>query len=386
MANTLTNLYDVIHLALDVVSRELVGFIPAVMRDASADRAAIGDTISYPVVSTFTPGSITAASYGPAGSDMSAPAASASITKAYSVPVYLTGEENKGLRNSGAYEAVMKNAFAQAMRALVNLIEVDLFTVGYTNSSRAYGTAGTAPFGTASDLSDFAQAMKILDDNGAPTSTRRLVLSTAALANLRAKQSVPLASAGTEEILRTGALGDLLGVRLGASGGISAHTKGGGSGYLVDLTAGYAAGSTTIHLDTGTGTILAGDVLTNTVTARADSNKYIVGTGGAGGEADYVLNSPGLKVAWVNNDTVSIGNSYTPNLLFSQDAIFLACRAPAVPDGGDAAADAMVVQDPVSGLPFEVREYRQYRRTVYEVAMAWGYSAIKDAHIATILG
>jgi hypothetical protein len=272
------------------------------------------------------------------------------------------------------------------MRALVNLIEIDLFTVAYTNSSRAYGTAGTAPFGTASDLSDMAQGMKILDDNGAPTSTRRLVLSTSALANLRAKQSVPLASAGSEEILRTGALGEILGVRVGASGGISLHTKGAGSGYLVDLTAGYAAGSTTIHLDTGTGTILAGDVLTNTVTARADTNKYIVGTGGSGGEADYVLNSPGLKVAWVNNDTVAIGNSYTPNMLFSQDALFLAARAPAVPTEGDAATDSVIVTDPVSGLSFEVREYRQYRRVAWDVGIAWGYSAIKDAHIATILG
>jgi hypothetical protein len=379
-------MYNILHLALDVVSRELVGFIPAVTRDASADRAAIGDTIYYPVVSTFTPGSITAASTGPTGSDMSAPATSATISKAYSVPVYLTGEESKGLRNSGSREAVLTNAFAQAMRALVNLIEVDLFTVAYTNASRAYGTAGTAPFGTASDLSDLAQAMKILDDNGAPTSTRRLVLSTAALANLRAKQSVSLAAAGSDEILRTGALGDILGVRVGASGGISAHTKGTGTGYLVDLTAGYAAGSTTIHLDTGTNTILAGDVVTNATTARADTNKYIIGTGGTGGEADYVLNSPGLKIAWVNNDAVSIGNSYTPNLLFSQDAVFLACRAPAVPEEGDAATDSIIVTDPISGLSFEVREYRQYRQVAWDVGIAWGYKAIKDAHIATILG
>ena len=39
MANTLTNLIPDLYTALDVVSRELVGMIPGVTRDASGDRA-----------------------------------------------------------------------------------------------------------------------------------------------------------------------------------------------------------------------------------------------------------------------------------------------------------------------------------------------------------
>lgn len=380
MGNTLTGLIPSAIEALDIVSRELVGMIPAVSRDSSAERAAVGQSITFPVVGARSAVATTPAAYGPTTVDTSAPGTTVTISKSYAVPFYLTGEQDLGLGQTTARSTFMRDVIAQSIRTLVNLIEADLVAVGKAGASRAYGTAGATPFGTAADMSDAAGVARILDDNGCPITDRRLVLSNASIGNLRAKQS-NLFNSGVE-LLRRGILTELMGFSVGQSGQLTQHTAGTGSGYLLNLSAGYAAGSTSFALDTGSNTILAGDILTNTKTSR-DTNKYVVAANGT--TTLVTINAPGNKVAWVNNDPVSLGAAYTPNLAFHSNAIWLATRAPAVPAGGDAATDATMLVDPVSGLAFELREYRQYRQVAWEVAIAWGYAAVKSEHIAILL-
>lgn len=93
-----------------------------------------------------------------------------------------------------------------------------------------------------------------------------------------------------------------------------------------------------------------------------------------------------LREAVAGGSTVTLAAAYTANFAFSRSAIVLATRAPALPEEGDMADDRMMIQDPRTGMAFEVSMYKQYRRVRYEIAAAWGVQNIKPAHTAILLG
>lgn len=382
MANTLTGLIPTLYEAMNVVSREMVGFIPAVRTDSNAERAAVNQTVRVPIgesgaLEDVTPGAAPAAS-----GDTTVGYADIVISKSKAAPIRWNGEEQRAVGTNGTYNRVLADQFTDGMRKLVNAVEIDIAAAVKAGASRAYGTAGTAPFGTAGDLSDFAGVRRILEDNGAPSSDLQLALGSAAIANLRGKQSVlfKVSEAGSSDMLRNGMTDRVQGFALRNSAGILLHTKGTGASYVTSGST--AAGVTDIALITGTGTVLAGDV----VTFAADTaNKYIIGTG-VTAPGTIKLNKPGALMTIPTSNALTIGNSYTPNAAFARTAVVLAARAPAVPEGGDSADDAMMITDPLTGLTFEVRVYRQYRQVKYEVALAWGVSVVKPEHVALLIG
>ncbi|WP_373379898.1 P22 coat - protein 5 family protein [Cupriavidus nantongensis] len=381
-ANVLTPLIPTLYEALNVVSREMVGFIPAVSRDSNAERAAVGQTVRVPLAEAgaledITPGAT------PANSGDTTPGyADIVISKSKAAPIRWNGEEQKAVGSTGTYNKILADQFADGMRKIVNAMEVDLAIAAKLGASRAYGTAGTTPLGTAGDLSDLAGVARILDDNGAPVVGRQIVFNSASIANLRGKQSVlfKVNEAGSSDMLRNGMTDLLQNMAVRYSAGIAQHVKGTGASYVT--SGATAVGVRDIALVTGTGTVLAGDV----VTFAADANnKYVVGTGVAA-PGTISLNRPGAQIVIPTGNALTVGNSYTGNFAFSRNALVLACRAPAVPEGGDSADDAMMITDPVTGLSFEVRVYRQYRQVKFEICMAWGTQAIKSEHIALLLG
>ena len=381
MANTITNLTPILYEALDIVSRELVGFISAVARDSGVERAALNETVNMPIVPVIVGGNITPGATPPSDGDQAFGNTTMTIDKSRYWPVRWTGEEERAVDLSGMRSNIARDQFAQAFRAACNEVEADLAAL-YVAGSRAYGTAGVAPFGTANDFTDFAGALRILDDNGAP-GDRQMVLGSAAISNIRGKQSILFKAneAGTSDLLRRGVIGQVEGLEIHNSGQVLTVTKGTGAAYTSN-TAGYAVGATAITLITGTGTVLAGD----NVTFAGDTNIYVV-AGGVAAPGVLTLQEPGLRIALPTSAVaLTVGTGGARNMVFSRGAIQLATRAPALPDGGDMADDRQMITDPVSGLSFEVSLYRQYRQKKYEVALAWGKKVVQPRHLMILVG
>ena len=383
MPNTLTNLIPDAYAALDIVSRELVGMIPAVTMDATASRAALNQAVRVPIAPANSAGfDVTPAMSIPAAADQTIGNTDVTITKSRGYPFSWNGEEQGGLNNGGpGYFPIRANQLLQCMRALVNEVEADLCAL-HSTFSRAHGTAGATPFGTAGDFTDASNVLRILKDNGAPVSDNQLILGTAAGANFIGKQSNS-SVAFDGGMMSQGVLRSISGMDMRESGQVVRFTAGSfSSGTLTSAV--RAVGTTSLAATADyTAGLGAGDVIT--LAHESDVHKYVIQSVAAGA---ITIQSPGLRTATAATGTVAITKvaTSTRNLAFNRSAIVLAARQPARPVEGDLAIDVTSVTDPRSGLTFEISVYPGNRMVRYEVALAWGVKNIKPQHTAILLG
>lgn len=387
MANTLTDLAPDLYAALDVVSRELVGMIPSVTVDARVNQAAVGQIVRSHVVPAAnalidnTPAmAFPTAAYQTIGSQ------EITITKSKSAPFSWQGNEQDLLASGAGYMSVRANQMAQAMRKLVNDMEADLCAL-YATTSRAAGTVGTVPF--VSNTAALSAARKVLVDNGAPISDLQLVIDTNAGANLQTLFNINSArDQAAANLSDQGILTTIGSTQVRESAQIYTPTAG-AMASATSTAAAFTVGQTVIPLATaGTGVVSAGDI----ITFANDTNQYNVasvsfaGANPASGDT-ITLAAPGLRKAQgVATRAITVLAASPRNMAFSRSAIVLATRMPERPAEGDLALDVMTIQDPRSGIAFEVAIYPGVRMVTYHIGLAWGVKNIKPEHTAQLLG
>jgi hypothetical protein len=378
---SLTNLTEIIYAARDQVVAEGTGFIQGAVTNGGINGVSTGGTVTSlrttkpTLLTSYTPAMV-----APDAADITTSTESLTINKVAGSQIPLKGEAFLQLANTVGFDYALRQMIAQAIRIVRNQIESDTAVALKNASSRATGTAGTTPF--ASNINTIAQVRQILKDNGAPVEDGNLslVINTAAGTNLRNISNLYKANeAGTDATLRRGELLNLHNFSIRESAQVASHTKGTGTSYV--LNGAIAVGDTNVPIKTGSGTVLAGDVITY---ASDSTNKYIVKTG-VSAAGTPVINYPGILVSGADGDAVTIGNSYTANIAFHQSAVEIAMRPPALPPGGDM-GDHTQVTDDKTGLSFDVGLYKGRGMNMIEIFCLYGVKVWKPEFVATLLG
>lgn len=375
-----------IFLGLKEISNEPTGFIQSVNTSTGAETAAIGDQIKIPSGTASDVGDTPVGYSNPTEGNSDVNAGTMEITKSRTVKIDWKGEHQKAVMNSGVMGTVLAQQFADAFRKLRNEIEADVYAEACKGASRAYGTIGTTPFASGNNMADLANVKGILDANGAAASNRTIILSPAAEINLLSNQMnmVKVNEAGSEALLRQGIVMPTYGfnVRSSAAGNETAASTE-ATGYAVNGDS-VAKGAKEIPIDTGSGAIVAGNIVTFT----GDTNKYVAGSGST--TTKLILNPTGLRKAEADNTAITVAGGYTASVALHRNAVALAIRPPAVPTFNGVAMDTALareyVTDPLTNITYEIAVFGGMRQLQYQISVAWGVKAVNGEHIALLLG
>lgn len=363
MANVFTNLAADVYVAAEVVGREKVGALNAVKINAGAQEAAKDDVVR----SAFTRPQTVSTNYAPSmtipeGVDQTVDNKTMVLDTYASIQIPYTGEDQLHLNNGAGYATVYGKQVEQAMRSICNKMELDLMVKLALGAGNGYGTAGTTPYAT--DMKDLPNLVKLLIDRGCPDDGNiSAIYDTTAAVNIQNLGNLyKVNEAGDAGLLRNGILGNLYNVMLRRSGQVGKPAVGTGASYV--LNGAHPLGTKSITVKTGTGTVLAGDIVT------INGNKYVVDVG-VGAAGTFTINS-GLIAAGVDGNTVTIDVAARRNIVLHRDAAEIAMRPIRIPAGGDAAVDRMQVVDPISGMPFTLSYYKGFQKAMIEIGVLYG--------------
>lgn len=261
-----------------------------------------------------------------------------------------------------------------AVQALAEKMDADALALTAKVAAKV-GTAGTTP----DALTDFTDARKKLTDNRAPLSGRVAIWDTAAEAKfLQLDAIVGAEKSGSTAALRDASIGRVMGFDNYVSQLVPSQALAGAGTVLIDLVAGYAVGTTAIHVDGVTTALAVDDKLT------IGGNDYIVVTAGALATADQDITiSPALKTAVANDDPVTLIATHRANLAFHPNFAVMGFASLEIPGSARGA-----IASTKSGIQVRVIESFDHDSLseVYSVDVLYGTKVVRPELACVVLG
>jgi len=378
MTNSFSTVEQIAFEAVAKVGRELTGMSAVAGRDFNGNQVALNGRVDVPVMKASTIGDVTPSATFPTGEDRTSSVRSFILDNQKEATWNMVAEEERALNNSGNAQDVMRQTIEQNIRGLANLIEANTCNVAQLAATQGRGVAGTNPF--ASNLSMVATQRKVLDDLGAPQGDRHIIIDTSAGKAIRDQLTTGfLVGAETKSETMTGHLLNLHGFDIGESAGIATHTAGTGTLYEVNGTP--ALGDTAIPIDTGSGTILAGDM----VGFDGSTDYYGVRSDFVSG--NLTLQDPGLIkqiTLPADGDVLALAPTHTAHLAFQKSAITTVVRPSDQPEGSN--SEKSVIIDPVTGFAFLLLRVEQNGQASWFMRVTFGAFAQNPQFISKIIG
>lgn len=381
MANTLDNVMTTLLAAGQLALREMAVTPRLVNRRYETDPGTQSDTISVPIPASMTPTDVTPGPTPPAGQDLEPGSVAIALDQWKEQRFHLTDKEFSEIDPKAGYIPMQ---VSEAIRGLANNVDRYVLNLG-KKFYGVQGTAGTTPFQTS--IADAAQIRKVLNQQLAPLDDRYLVMDPDAEAEALELRAFHDASFGVGSApILDGQIGRRLGFTWAMNQNVQTHTAGAAANYLVNNASGYAVGSKTLAIGTGSGAFNVGDIITFSTHAQT----YVVTASVGGASATSVSIEPGLVTTVANNVAITAGGdtggigSHVMNLAFQRNAIALVSK----PLAGSQHPGAIIrsTVDPVSGLALRLEFSREHKRDAWSFDVLYGAEVIRRELGARLLG
>lgn len=362
MANTLTAvMYEILGRALPVL-RESAWAPQVVSRDFQDKVAEKGDTIDVWTYPDSTPYDVSPSHNPLAPEDTTPSKVQLTLDKWKGDNFHMTDKEMFEIANQANF---VPSVLSSKVKGLANAVNESVLNL-YTEFYGFVGTPGTTPFSNATDRTaakDGSRVAAKMTQQLTPRGNRYCFLNEDAVAEATALPQFSHAEKrGNNNVIEDATTGSQYGVTWLHEHYNPTHTA--GTSSSAQTAAAGAVGDTSIACDTGTGTMVVGDV----ITFAGHDQTYVVTQAVANVGSGTVNFQPGLKGAVADNEAITVKGDHAVNLAIHRNAIVLASRLLERDTGNPTA----VMNDPITGLTVRLERVRQRKQTMWELDVLWG--------------
>ena len=387
MANTISSsiMPRIIGVARETLT-ENFSLLGSMSYDFGQAAGKLGQTVSVATAASLTAASVTAANTAPAPSAVTIGAKTVTLDQFFKTSFALSGTDTQNYDLNSAFMEQIR----EAVRGMLFKINATVWAK-YTKIPYAVGNSGTGFF--ASNPDGLADADKVLTENLCPLSNRKAIVPLKDFQALLKLSEVQQANNfGSDDVIRRGVIGDVLGFEIHRDQQAPTHTV--GTGVTSDPVASATAiGSTTVEITSDSGDVL--DVNAGDLIEFGDGYSYAVqadATVGNSSTATITLDR-GLEAALAGTENPALATTtctYDADSLVAiagrMDGFGIASRLPSrevmgyMPQG-----QHFPIVEPQTGYTLLLSVYPQYHQVSFELSSIWGVDVIDSRKLIRLL-